>query len=553
VAMLVGRSRLDRMLVAHVVPMKGADHEWVVRQISRDLMKMGHHGKVILRTDQEPALLDLMREVAKERDAETILEESPVGDSKGNGFAERAVQQVEEMLRVHKLALETRVGQRVSVTHPAFAWLVEHVADVINKSLVMKDGTTAYERAKGRKHHGEMLEFATPVMHRVAGKVQGGVMTERWHEGLWLGKSFSTNEHVVSMEDGRVVRARTVRERPTNTKLTVEMLDTIKGLPWMPTGTIGEKSGGEVSRAVPEPVESREDPEVQPRGVKIRQTILDKVGYTPGCPKCRALQRGDTSRMTLNHTPECRKRVEEEMEKDEKMRAEVEAARGRKESWRSREAGNTGATDRDPEEHKRARTEKQQEDARGSEESRSAEGTSGAKEDTATRTAQKEGEASSSSGQERARETAEDADEPATHYRQLEESRKREREAEASSSERTEKASRTEKNEGKMSNLVAWVEKNTLSKEKIGKQAAFEVAELFSPPRVAKRAREVHGLRGGWSLDIRHEDEFTGRKWNLLDKRHRAQAKELLRNEGAELLICSPPCMVFSSQQNLNP
>ena len=34
VAMLVGRSRQDRMLVAHIVPIKGADHEWVVRNIS---------------------------------------------------------------------------------------------------------------------------------------------------------------------------------------------------------------------------------------------------------------------------------------------------------------------------------------------------------------------------------------------------------------------------------------------------------------------------------------------------------------------------------------
>ena len=78
-----------------------------------------------------------------------------------------------------------------------------------------------------------------------------------------------------------------------------------------------------MSRAVPEPVESREDPEAQPRGVKIRQTILDKVGYTPGCPKCRALQRGDTSRTTPNQTPECRKRVEEEMEKDDASRGGV--------------------------------------------------------------------------------------------------------------------------------------------------------------------------------------------------------------------------------------
>ncbi len=47
--------------------------------------------------------------MARLRDADTnvgvitVLEESPVGDSAGNGFAERAVQQVEEIVKVHKL------------------------------------------------------------------------------------------------------------------------------------------------------------------------------------------------------------------------------------------------------------------------------------------------------------------------------------------------------------------------------------------------------------------------------------------------------------------
>ena len=79
------------------------------------------------------------------------------------------------------------------------SWLVEHAADVINKALVMSDGSTAYERIKGRKNHGEMLEFARPVMHRVSGKVHGAVMAERWLEDIWLGKCIQSGEHYVAM------------------------------------------------------------------------------------------------------------------------------------------------------------------------------------------------------------------------------------------------------------------------------------------------------------------------------------------------------------------
>ena len=64
--MLVGRSRNRKFLVAHVVPMKGASHEWVVKQTAKDLRRMGFHSKVLLKTDQEPALVDLMQEVAEE-------------------------------------------------------------------------------------------------------------------------------------------------------------------------------------------------------------------------------------------------------------------------------------------------------------------------------------------------------------------------------------------------------------------------------------------------------------------------------------------------------
>ena len=52
---LVGREKETRMTVAHVVPMNGADMEWVTDQAARDLLRFGIHGNVILKSDQEPA------------------------------------------------------------------------------------------------------------------------------------------------------------------------------------------------------------------------------------------------------------------------------------------------------------------------------------------------------------------------------------------------------------------------------------------------------------------------------------------------------------------
>jgi hypothetical protein len=67
VATIVGKDDLSKMSISHVVPRKGADHEWVVKQLVRDLQRMGHHGRLVLHSDQEPALVDLLSEVAKMR------------------------------------------------------------------------------------------------------------------------------------------------------------------------------------------------------------------------------------------------------------------------------------------------------------------------------------------------------------------------------------------------------------------------------------------------------------------------------------------------------
>ena len=78
-----------------------------------------------------------------------------------------------------------------------------------------------------------------------------------------------------------------------------------------------------------------------------------------------------------------------------------------------------------------------------------------------------------------------------------------------------------------------------------------DVAEVFSPPRTAARARE-RGLRGGWSLDLQCEDPWTGRPWDLGDESTREAARRLLRRTRPKLLVASPPCTVFSQMQNLN-
>ena len=94
-------------------------------------------------------------------------------DSQSNGIAERVVQIVEGKVRTMLLALESRLDAKIPVTHHVITWLVEHAADVLNKFAVGNDERTAYERIKGKKYHGEMVEFGRRVMYKIPCKPEG--------------------------------------------------------------------------------------------------------------------------------------------------------------------------------------------------------------------------------------------------------------------------------------------------------------------------------------------------------------------------------------------
>ena len=123
------RDRDTQFLAGHVVDAKGAGPQNAVSQVLRDLRKMGHHDKVVIKTDQEAAIIDLFKTVGKARGvSQTILETAARSDSKGNGEAERAVQSIESMVRTLMIDLEERCGETLSVEDDFFAWLVERRA-----------------------------------------------------------------------------------------------------------------------------------------------------------------------------------------------------------------------------------------------------------------------------------------------------------------------------------------------------------------------------------------------------------------------------------------
>eukprot|EP00969_Alexandrium_andersonii_P056307 2481491-Alexandrium_andersonii.AAC.1 len=66
----------SRAILAHPVLRKGRLHDDTVDQAVASVRRLGHH-RVLLKTDSEPALLDLRRAVAERLGVQTAQESSP--------------------------------------------------------------------------------------------------------------------------------------------------------------------------------------------------------------------------------------------------------------------------------------------------------------------------------------------------------------------------------------------------------------------------------------------------------------------------------------------
>ena len=164
VTMLVVRMRDVRMTMSTLAPSK-ATGDFVAKRIVTFMKECGCEGAdVIVKADQEPAIVLLLERVAQERAANgakgrTIIEHSPKYSSKSNGVVERAIRSVEEQMRTMRSAAEGRLGVKWEHAHSVWAWIAEYASFLLNRFEVGHDGKTAYERCKGKKARVEGLEF----------------------------------------------------------------------------------------------------------------------------------------------------------------------------------------------------------------------------------------------------------------------------------------------------------------------------------------------------------------------------------------------------------
>ena len=121
--------------MATAVPMKGGGSKFTVDKCVEFIDENGdREGDIIVKSDQEPAIQLLIKDLLHERSVgETLVEESPVKSSGSNGVVERGVQEVENRIRAVFLSLQERMGVKLDARERIVAFIPEYVANLMNR------------------------------------------------------------------------------------------------------------------------------------------------------------------------------------------------------------------------------------------------------------------------------------------------------------------------------------------------------------------------------------------------------------------------------------
>ena len=153
---LVGKERGTKAVMATTVPMKGGTGKFAIDKCLEFLEENGDaEGKVLIKSDQEPAMVYVVKGIVEGRtEGGTVVEESPVQSKGSNGIVERGVQGIEGDIRAIFLSLQERMGRKVDARERIVAFIPEYAAYLGNRLHKGDDGKTPYERVKGEETDG---------------------------------------------------------------------------------------------------------------------------------------------------------------------------------------------------------------------------------------------------------------------------------------------------------------------------------------------------------------------------------------------------------------
>jgi hypothetical protein len=318
----------SRGIYAYAVTRKGYD-ERLCRQVVNDLDNLGYKD-IVLKSDQEPAIINLVEIIKANWNGNAVLENSPVRESEANGAVERAIQTWEGQVRCMKDALEHRLQTEIPPDHAIMTWIVEYAASLMRRSLVSMDGRTPYEKIKGRPSRRSLSVFGERVWYRPS-HGRSKTLDYVLEEGIFLGVQDRSDEVLIGTVNG-VVKCRDIRRQAEDRRWDKDAVLAICVTPSQPTeGSEDMRVKTYISPGLDDasvPLPPAHDRTGQgSRRVKLLRQDFERAGLTIGCNGCKAMSRRAAG--AVNHSEACRARVQADMAKYPDAAARIAQANAR--------------------------------------------------------------------------------------------------------------------------------------------------------------------------------------------------------------------------------
>ena len=178
----------------HFVPRKHSVSNWWKRILA--FVEALGHNVVMLHSDREPVLVQLLKAVQSRRVKRTLVRHGPRASHQSQGKNENANQVINGVCRAMWLSLEDFLREKLPSDIILTAWLIRHAAWCLTRFQVKDDGRTAFVRVFGKAYTKQVLPFGERVMYKYTSSAnrQSGSEVGPWNLG-WEGANDRRTHH----------------------------------------------------------------------------------------------------------------------------------------------------------------------------------------------------------------------------------------------------------------------------------------------------------------------------------------------------------------------